>query len=138
MMQGAAVNLVRQERQRKVERKVAKVKTKFRGLDAQIHLSSLQQAILVGKLGVVLSKGRPRLVVDSSISGVLEATHLPNHCGGHFHAVVFSLVFSSPKCCFLFTGDFGDLRCFAFVCYFCNVLLLLFARRPVLLDFVPD
>ena len=30
------------------------------------------------------------------------------------------------------------LRCFAFVCYFCNVLLLLFARRPVLLDFVPD
>ena len=27
---------------------------------------------------------------------------------------------------------------FAFVCYFCNVLLLLFARRPVLLDFVLD
>ena len=26
----------------------------------------------------------------------------------------------------------------AFVCYFGNVLLLLFARRPVLLDFVPD
>ncbi|CAE7225121.1 unnamed protein product [Symbiodinium natans] len=33
----------------------------------------------VGKLGVVLSEGRPpRLVVDSSISGVTEATHLPN------------------------------------------------------------
>ena len=26
----------------------------------------------------------------------------------------------------------------AFLCYFGNVLLLLFARRPVLLDFVPD
>ena len=33
----------------------------------------------VGKLGVVLSEGRPpRLVVDSSISGVTNATHLPN------------------------------------------------------------
>ena len=33
----------------------------------------------VGKLGLVLAEGRPpRLVVDSSISGVTDATHLPN------------------------------------------------------------
>ena len=33
----------------------------------------------VGKLGVVLAEGRPpRLVVDSSVSGVTSNAHLPN------------------------------------------------------------
>ena len=43
------------------------------------ELKRLYKHSAVGKLGVVLSEGRPpRLVVDSSISGVTNATHLPN------------------------------------------------------------
>ena len=43
------------------------------------ELRSLYKHTAVGKLGVVLAPGRPpRLVVDSSVSGVTSNTHLPN------------------------------------------------------------
>ena len=47
------------------------------GGDAELR--RLYQHTAVGKLGLVLAPGRPpRLVVDSSVSGVTSNTHLPN------------------------------------------------------------
>ena len=47
------------------------------GGDAELR--RLYQYTAVGKLGLVLAPGRPpRLVVDSSVSGVTSNTHLPN------------------------------------------------------------
>ena len=47
------------------------------GSDAELR--RLYQYTAVGKLGLVLAPGRPpRLVVDSSVSGVTSNTHLPN------------------------------------------------------------
>ena len=49
-----------------------------RSLEAMLNLHAASQ-IVVGKLGVVVSPDRPpRLVVDSSVSGVTSNTHLPN------------------------------------------------------------
>ena len=43
------------------------------------ELRSLYKHTAVGKLGVVLAPGRPpRLVVDSSVSGITSNMHLPN------------------------------------------------------------
>ena len=67
------------------------------GGDAELR--RLYPVSAVGKLGLVLAEGRPpRLVVDSSISGVTSNTSLPNRSSNPTLADVFSSMPLSDSC----------------------------------------